>query len=77
MIGEDTIDTFNVHDRDTFLKRIAIPAAALGDEDWVDLRIVNSSAFVPTDVDGLGVDVRELALRVYHLYLDDDKPGQS
>ena len=77
MIGEDTIDTFNVHDRDTFLKRIAIPAAALGDEDWVDLRIVNSSAFVPTDVDGLGDDVRELALRVYHLYLDDDKPGQS
>ena len=60
-----------------FLKRVAIPASALGDEDWVDLRLVNSDSFVPTAVSGLGDDVRELALRVYHLYLDDDIRGES
>ena len=69
MIGENEIASFEVTGRDPFLKKITIPADALGDEDWVDLRIVNRTSFIPADA-GLGDDSRELGLRVYHLYVD-------
>lgn len=69
MIGDTEITSFEVEDRDPFLKKITIPASALGDEDWVDLRIVNSQSFVPADK-SIGDDTRELGLRVHHLYID-------
>ncbi|MGH9335971.1 MAG: hypothetical protein ACRD21_19725, partial [Vicinamibacteria bacterium] len=62
------IDAFPIENKETFLKKIAIPASALGEEDWVDLRIVNSQSFIPAET-GLGSDDRELGLRVYHLYV--------
>jgi hypothetical protein len=68
-IGNNQIESFKVDSKDTFLKKIPIPAAALGDDDWVDLRIVNSESFVPSQA-GIGTDDRELGLRVYHLYVD-------
>jgi hypothetical protein len=68
-IGQNQITTFKVESKDTFLKKIPIPASALGDDDWVDLRIVNSESFVPTQK-GIGTDDRELGLRVYHLYVE-------
>lgn len=69
MIGENEIAKFTVEGRDPFLKKITIPAGALGDEDWVDLRLVNSSSFVPAEKN-IGDDTRELGLRVHHLYID-------
>lgn len=69
LIGSNEVASFAVEDRDPFLKKISIPASALGGEDWVDLRIVNGQSFVPADK-GLGSDTRELGLRVYHLYVD-------
>lgn len=69
MVGDTEITSFTVEDRDPFLKKIEIPADALGDEDWVDLRIVNSQSFVPADKE-IGDDSRELGLRVHHLYID-------
>lgn len=72
-VGENEITQFEVSERDRFLKKIPIPASSLGDEDWVDLHIINESAFVPTDK-GLGADTRELGLRVYHLYVAPE-PG--
>jgi len=69
MIGENEIATFKVEDRDPFLQKITIPADALGDEDWVDLKLVNSESFVPADKN-IGDDTRELGLRVHHLYVD-------
>lgn len=73
MIGDAAVAEFTVESRDWFLRKIPIPAAALGSEDWVDLRIVNSGSFVPAEAD-LGSDNRELGLRVYHLYVDP-QPG--
>ncbi|MGH9322878.1 MAG: hypothetical protein ACRD3V_23705 [Vicinamibacteria bacterium] len=67
-IGQNQIDAFPIENKETFLKKIAIPASALGEEDWVDLRIVNSQSFIPAET-GLGSDDRELGLRVYHLYV--------
>jgi hypothetical protein len=67
-VGENEITQFEVSERDRFLKKIPIPATSLGNEDWVDLHIINESAFVPTEK-GLGQDARELGLRVYHLYV--------
>lgn len=68
-IGENNIGQFAVEGRDRFLKRIPIPASALGTEDWVDLRVINDKSFVPSDLE-LGNDSRELGLRVYHLYVE-------
>ncbi len=67
-VGDNEIAQFVVSERDRFLKEIPIPAASLGVEDWVDLRIINESSFVPSEK-GLGSDTRELGLRVYHLYV--------
>jgi len=69
MVGDNEIATFDVESKEPFLKKITIPANALGDEDWVDLRLVNSQSFVPADI-SKGDDTRELGLRVYHLYVD-------
>ena len=69
LLGETEINSITIEDRDVFLKKITIPASALGDDDWVDLRIVNSQSFVPAEK-GLDNDTRELGLRVYHLYVD-------
>lgn len=69
MIGENEIAKFTVEERDPVLRKITIPADALGDDDWVDLRLVNSSSFVPADKN-IGDDTRELGLRVHHLYID-------
>jgi hypothetical protein len=68
-IGQNEIEAFPIEGRDPVLKKIPIPASALGDEDWVDLRIVNGQAFVPSSK-GQGTDDRELGLRVYHLYIE-------
>ncbi|MFQ5792553.1 MAG: hypothetical protein ACE5JI_18945 [Acidobacteriota bacterium] len=67
-IGDTELTRFQITDRNPILKKIPIPASALGPEDWVDLRIVTDKSFIPAD-DGIGVDTRELALRVYHLYI--------
>lgn len=69
LLGGTEISSFTVEDRDPFLEKITIPASALGDDDWVDLRIVNSQTFVPGEK-GLDNDTRKLGLRVYHLYVD-------
>ena len=66
-IGENEIAKFTAGDRE--LNKFRVPASALGDEDSVDLRIVNRESFVPSEI-GLGDDRRELGLRVYHLYVD-------
>lgn len=69
LVGANEIAKFKVEDREPFLKKITIPVDALGDEDWVDLRLVNSESFVPADKN-IGDDTRELGLRVRHLYVD-------
>jgi hypothetical protein len=69
MLGDTEIGNFTVDTRDVLLEKIPIPASALGEDDWVDLKIVNSESFVPAE-EGLDSDTRELGLRVYHLYVD-------
>lgn len=69
MIGDSEVGSFTVGEKEMFLEKISIPASALGNDDWVDLRLVNSQAFIPAEK-GLDNDTRELGLRVYHLYVD-------
>ena len=73
LVGDTELTQITVDDRLPFLVKIPIPAAALGSEDWVDLRIVNDQSFVPSEI-GMGGDPRQLGLRVYHLYIDP-QPG--
>jgi len=67
LMGENEIAKLTVGNRE--LKKIPVPASALGTDDWVDLRIVNREFFVPKEK-GIGDDTRELGLRVYHLYIE-------
>jgi hypothetical protein len=73
-IGQNEVASFPVEGREPVLKKIPIPASALGSEDWVDLRLVTSESFVPS-AKNLGTDDRELGLRVYHLYVDSVPSG--
>ncbi len=69
VVGDTEVARFDVESKGPFLEKVEIPVSALGDKDWVDLRIVNDQSFVPAEK-GLGDDTRELGLRVYHLYVD-------
>jgi hypothetical protein len=73
VVGDDEVARFTVEDREPFLLKIPIPVSALGADDWVDLRIINNQSFIPAEI-GRGADSRQLALRVYQLYIDP-QPG--
>jgi hypothetical protein len=72
-IGSAEVARFTVAERDPVLRKIPIPATKMGTDDWVDLRIVSNQSFVPSE-SGQGHDTRQLSLRVYHLYLDQQQP---
>ena len=52
------------------LKRIPIPAAALGSGDMAQVRIDVDQTFAPASLPGGGSDPRTLGIRVYHVYVD-------
>jgi hypothetical protein len=53
-----------------------VPAADLGQEDWVDLRLSMNRSFVPKARAVNSTDDRELGLMVHHLYVGEaDKLG--
>ena len=62
---------------EVFLKRIRVKAAALGTDEWVDLRLSMNQSFVPKLLSPpLNNDDRELGLLVYHLHVAEaDKLG--
>jgi hypothetical protein len=66
-IGATMLDQFTLTPRKPpLLRRIALPAAALGTDDNVDVRIEVDKTFVPSQLSPTSKDPRELGVRVFH-----------
>ena len=52
-----------------FSERVEIPAAAMGEDDWVELTLEISPVLVPKELDPESADERTLGLQVFRLYL--------
>ncbi len=68
-LGSENVASLSASNKDPVLHRISLSAAQLGDADMVELRIVTEPSFVPAAI-GAGADIRELGIRVYHLFVD-------
>lgn len=79
-VGGKVGTTVPIESAELFLKKIKVKAEDLGTEDWVDLRLSMSSAFVPKQLPEVfkgSTDDRELGLLVYHLFVGEaDKLGE-
>jgi hypothetical protein len=66
-IGSMLLDQFTVTPKKPpLLRKIALPAAALGTDDNVDIRIEVDKTFVPNHLSPASKDPRELGVRVFH-----------
>ena len=71
VLNGKTFKTFPGDTATAVLQRIAIPAADLGTEDMVELRLDVDKTFVPAKLpNSNNTDTRELGIRVYHLFVD-------
>lgn len=69
--GESVLDEFQVTSADRLLRRIQLPAADLGDEDMVRVRLLVDQVFVPAQLaDGDAGDERVLGVRVFHAFVE-------
>jgi hypothetical protein len=68
--NDQTVTSFPADSSDTVLKRIPIPASALGAGDTAEVRIEVDRTFRPSTQAAGGKDDRDLGLRVYHTVLE-------
>jgi hypothetical protein len=68
-LGSQSVATFAADNKDPILRRIPLRADVLGISDMAELRMVVEPSFVPSAI-GAGQDIRELGIRVYHLFVD-------
>jgi hypothetical protein len=69
-IGSQVLDRFVLREKETVLRRVAIPAAAFGTADTVELSIDAGSTFIPKNLNGGSQDGRELGVRVFHAFIE-------
>jgi hypothetical protein len=70
-IGSQVLDRFVLPEKQTLLRKVAIPAAAFGTADTVELTIDAGSSFIPKNIPGSGSqDARELGVRVFHAFVE-------
>lgn len=65
-VGTTQLDQFTMTPKKAVLRKIAMPAAALGAGDNVDVRIDVDKTFVPSQISSDSKDPRELGVRVFH-----------
>jgi hypothetical protein len=70
-IGDQEIYRFAADATTPALLRIPIAAAQLGGNDVTDLRLELDRTFIPAKLPAGGRDVRELGIRVYHLFVEE------
>ena len=68
-LGSQSVATFAADNKDPLLRRIPLRADVLGTSDMAELRLVVEPSFVPSAI-GAGQDIRELGIRVYHLFVN-------
>jgi hypothetical protein len=65
------LDRFTLTDKEPVLRKVAIPAAAFGTGDTVELTIDAGTTFVPRNVPAAGSqDGRELGVRVFQAFVE-------
>ena len=70
-IGGQTLDQFTVEKGQRVLRKVALPAVALGSDDIAELQIVVDRIFVPAQTPGSNsTDSRELGVRVFHAFVE-------
>lgn len=70
-MGGQTLDQFTVQpDGASQLRKVALPAARMGDAEMAELQVVVDTTFVPQTVNTASKDKRELGVRVFHAYVD-------
>lgn len=68
--GEELLATIPLTAVDAPMRKIAITAAQLGDDDMVELRFLADKTFVPAlDPSSKSADPRELGVRVFHAFI--------
>lgn len=65
-IGKTALEQFTLVPKKVILRKIALPAAALGPDDNTDVRIEVDKTFVPSRLSPSSKDPRELGVRVFH-----------
>ena len=68
-VGEQELARIEIDSASEFSERFEIPAAAMGNDDWVELLLQVSPALVPRELDPESADERTLGVQVFHLYL--------
>lgn len=70
-IGPQVIDRFVLADKEAVLRKVAIPAAAFGSADTVELSVDAGTTFIPKNLPIAGSqDARELGVRVFHAFVE-------
>jgi hypothetical protein len=64
--GGVMLDQFTLTPKKAILRKIAIPATAMGADENVDVRIEVDKTFVPNRLSPASKDPRELGVRVFH-----------
>ncbi|MFQ5744280.1 MAG: hypothetical protein ACE5HV_11915 [Acidobacteriota bacterium] len=72
LFGGRELTALEITEPAPFLKRIPVPRAALGDDDWVEVTLSVDKTFVPGELYPDSEDTRELGLLVYDFYLAPD-----
>lgn len=68
-LGSQSIATIVADNKDPLLRRIPLRADLFGTSDMAELRLVVEPSFIPSAI-GAGQDIRELGIRIYHLFVD-------
>ncbi len=69
-MGGQTLDSFALEPDQPQLRKIALPAARMGEGEMAELQVVVDTTFVPSAVTASSKDKRELGVRVFHAYVD-------
>jgi hypothetical protein len=69
-VGGKTGLAMPIESSELFLKKIRFKAQDLGTGDFVDVHFTMNESFVPKNL-GMNDDVRDLALKIYHLYVGE------
>jgi hypothetical protein len=69
-VGRGVGVRFPIEGPQVYLKKVKVPAADLGEDEWTDLRLSMNESFVPKNLNPpLNNDDRELGFNVYHLFV--------
>ena len=69
-VGQTAVDTFSLEGKGTFLRKIPLTVAQLGNGDMTEMRLEVDRTFVPSRQTVGSRDGRELGIRVYHAFVE-------